>query len=653
MKEQALALARAGFAVFPLRPGTKVPLLPKEKGGKGHQDATRDEFQVEAWWDDHPNAGIGLCPGRCEPPLVVVDVDVKRGVPGPENSEKLRAEGLLPATVRVDTPSGGWHLFYRVPEGAPQLGSSPLDMGVDVKGHTGYVVCYRPEKLLPGVQTFAPANLIKRMGEAKTRHEIAQEWLVEPDRDFNVRAFEQWLRREIEAGRGPVPGAGANILTYATAAMARDYGLSPETTAVMLWEIWNPAGGFTEFPRHWDKLSALVDNAYRYAKNPAGCQVLHDTLRADLRAHADKIGVSREIRAPYRFLAPADLKAQTPPGYLIKGLLYAQQLGLIIGPWGAYKSFIVLDQAIHLALGLPWAGRRVRGGDVLFIAAESAAGIRARLIAWELKHERTIGPSFRVLADAPKFLDGGIEQLRQSLDAYAEHGYRPDVIYVDTLAAVAAGLNENAGEDMGQVIAAAHALARDYDLAVVLVHHTGHKDEHRARGWSGLEAGVDMVALIQPVKDQKIALYTLRKLKDVDDQIAGLSFQGEVVTVGKDVDGDPITSLVFTPGDVSKLASGEDTKIAMRLNALRAVLTEDPIPHGTGPGKSMGPGSLAERMAMVLVPDHENDPKGMRKQEMAVSEWLKKAVQRTGKHHRRDELLTYYHEGGYWALPSE
>ncbi len=58
--DEALAYAKRGWAVFPLRPSSKFPLIPKDEGGRGCLDATTDEQQIRAWWTRQPDANIGL-----------------------------------------------------------------------------------------------------------------------------------------------------------------------------------------------------------------------------------------------------------------------------------------------------------------------------------------------------------------------------------------------------------------------------------------------------------------------------------------------------------------------------------------------------------------------------------------------------------------
>lgn len=134
----ALAFAARGWPVFPLRPASKSPAT-----AQGFKDATTDPETVRRWFLQDPARGIGLQPAGAG--LLVLDIDVKRGAVGAEELARLEAEHApLPATLRAATPSGGWHLFFTVPEGyrsAPR--AVPGTRNIDVRHEGGYV-CVAP-----------------------------------------------------------------------------------------------------------------------------------------------------------------------------------------------------------------------------------------------------------------------------------------------------------------------------------------------------------------------------------------------------------------------------------------------------------------------------------------------------------------------------
>jgi Bifunctional DNA primase/polymerase, N-terminal len=136
----ALRYAQAGYAIFPIVPGDKVPL----KGVHWREDATTDEATIRQWWEATPDANIGLPTGSVNN-LFVVDVD------GDEGRATLHAleftNGKLPYTHLVTTPSGGYHRYFRWQPGLG-TGAGKIGRKVDHRGEGGYVVASpsrRPE----------------------------------------------------------------------------------------------------------------------------------------------------------------------------------------------------------------------------------------------------------------------------------------------------------------------------------------------------------------------------------------------------------------------------------------------------------------------------------------------------------------------------
>ena len=136
--EAALAYAAAGFRVHPLRPRSKVALLPL------WQDrATSDEADVRGWFHDSSlNVGIVGGPQPNGQDLLIVDVDPLHGG---ELSWKalLRKHGAgdLPKAAIHRSARSGWHLFLGVPPGVVLSNTrAGLGDGLDTKWERGYVV---------------------------------------------------------------------------------------------------------------------------------------------------------------------------------------------------------------------------------------------------------------------------------------------------------------------------------------------------------------------------------------------------------------------------------------------------------------------------------------------------------------------------------
>lgn len=135
--------AGKGFPVFPCCQHLKRPATED-----GFKSATTDPDKLKELFGSDPR-NLGL---RCGNGLVVIDIDVKKGIDGKLTLQALESQhGKLPPTLTVSTPSGGIHLYYRYPDNmtisskAGKLGDTKTP-NIDVRADGGYVVA-PPSKL--------------------------------------------------------------------------------------------------------------------------------------------------------------------------------------------------------------------------------------------------------------------------------------------------------------------------------------------------------------------------------------------------------------------------------------------------------------------------------------------------------------------------
>lgn len=127
--EAATDLVTRGLAVFPLPPGGRRP------AGPWHTRCLTDPQLVRERWRNGDNIGVGCRASR----IVGLDLDVDE-TDGPAALADIteRLGQPWPATLTVATPSGGRHLYFRVPDdciiGSYSGARSPLGIGIDVRG---------------------------------------------------------------------------------------------------------------------------------------------------------------------------------------------------------------------------------------------------------------------------------------------------------------------------------------------------------------------------------------------------------------------------------------------------------------------------------------------------------------------------------------
>jgi hypothetical protein len=267
----------------------------------------------------------------------------------------------------------------------------------------------------------------------------------------------------------------------------------------------------------------------------------------------------------------SDMCDEQPLSYLWKGGLNGHDIGLVHGDPGSGKSFAMLDLSMSIARGIYWLGHRTRSGLVCYLAAESAHGFRNCIAAYVSHHELTGDMAreipFHIIPASPK-LSGGDDcsRLISTLRQIAKSEAQPvKLLVIDTLSAVLQGADENSSEGMGALLASAKSIRAEIGCAVVLVHHDS-KAGKDARGHSSLKGDTDCI--LQVKRTGEVRSIVVNKSKEGCDG-ACYDFKLNVIELGTDDDGDPITSCVVEPMGESVTSKKSEPKgqasIALKL----------------------------------------------------------------------------------------
>jgi Bifunctional DNA primase/polymerase, N-terminal/Primase C terminal 2 (PriCT-2) len=129
----AMRYAKAGFPVFDLAEGTKVP----PKGSHGFEDATTDPEKIMEMAERNPYGNIGLRTGEVSG-ITVVDVDPEKG--GFKTAQRFLDQGKrLPITPISITRSGGNHSLLQYDKRLI-TGTNRLGQGIDFRNDGAYIV---------------------------------------------------------------------------------------------------------------------------------------------------------------------------------------------------------------------------------------------------------------------------------------------------------------------------------------------------------------------------------------------------------------------------------------------------------------------------------------------------------------------------------
>lgn len=497
----ALDYARKGIRIFPLIPGTKLPLW-KDYFNR----ATCDETAIRSWYsDDQRPPNIAFEPGANG--YTVIDVDDKHGHSGSASWAAICLEdGLDPDTLTAGTPSGGSHLYYKDAVGLrPSV--SKLGDGLDIRSRGGYVLL--PPSVVEGVAYWWKRNtdikpisaaIYDRLAVKENSIETSKIDAADLDSEISVGRARVYLQQAFDTeGRW---GELDPPDTYTIAQKAKDLGLSQETCLDLMME-W-----LTEDEREW--MAFTLRNVYKYGQNEAGATAIvpgsqlwtpEHVLRCTDEAERKGYDAARERWRPLR---PSEAIAMPPPEWWDDQHLFPKlrtgATGMIFGPAARHKSGVVLAH-----LFTQW---KKYGDDfkVAMAIGEDRDIIGMRLRAHMLANGMTADElDRRLLMMAIPYVMVPEETL--SVAHWLNHyeAFRPDVFIIDTFATALQGADEDtrAGATLTER-GNLGVLARELRTFPLVVHHTGHEGA-KARGSSSFEGNVSVYASIGigPEKDSQ------------------------------------------------------------------------------------------------------------------------------------------------------
>lgn len=252
----------------------------------------------------------------------------------------------------------------------------------------------------------------------------------------------------------------------------------------------------------------------------------------------------------FAFTWEKDFPAFRAPETVVHDLIERGSLVEIFGESNTGKSTFALDIALAVArAGAQWRDRRTTHGTVLWIALESAAGLRRRVAAARKAHGISDRMLFADITVPVRLLDvKDVEDLIHTAKVAEIIGGQPiQMIVVDTVHRALAGGDENDGGDMGTLIRGCDLIRQQTGAAVLLIHHSGKDTTRGARGHSSLRAAVDTEIEITGQANPRQAKVTKQRDLPSGDIF---SFNLEPIEVATDPNsGEAITACIVVHGD--------------------------------------------------------------------------------------------------------
>ncbi len=591
-----LEAAFLGLPVFPCA-FNKTPAC-----SGGFHSATDDFHKIQSLFNRENAVLIGVPTGR-RSGFVVIDVDAKADPASDGRVWLDKSEASLPRTRRHATRSGGRHLLFRVPDGVELRNTAGrIAPGVDVRAEGGYII-HPPSDGYTVEDDAEPADM--------------PAWLVDACRPPAPPPAPALAR---------LPGSEGSGGAYARAALdaeceairAAGFGTQEATLNAASLKIGGlVAGGeLVEGEARGELMAAARSMASQPGRDPWTERSLDTKVRKgladgarnprtrpepDARAdHGSNTPVTVQPPPPVapkglHFLPMDDLAPTLGTAGFVRGLLADGAMSVLYGESGTGKSFVVLDLAMHVALGWPWRGRETEQGGVLYVAAEGGHGMKNRVVALRQHLAPPPGTPFGLVPCPVDLLDpaGDTEPLVALARRAANHFGQPlKLIVVDTLSRAIAGGDENSPQAMGAFVRNIDMIREATGAHVLVVHHSGKDDARGARGHSLLRAAADTELKVTNNVDAA-GVSTLQVTKQKDLPTEG-TFQSRLQTIvlGYTEDGDEVTSCVLEDvalggkhsGKRSRLTLNQGRAMKLLLSAIQEAPGKPPASEHIPPG---------------------------------------------------------------------
>lgn len=592
---------------FPCGPGNGTAGKHPVRTGWTSGPAMSPADAYATWEEDGPDWNVGIRTG--EPSgFFVLDIDPKSG--GWGSLRELEAEHGEMTTYAVSTGSNGLHYYFAMPDFPVRNNAHRIAPGIDIRGTGGMVVAPPSESGVGPYETagdspiepapqwlldllVTPASLSPgSLGTSLPAEDLPDYSDLDPATQDRVQRYAlAVLTREAEIYREAPPGRGNEILFSSACSMLEiansPWNLYTNDDAAKMLNMARVTRNASRFDGGQDDHEFI--QTLRSAKNKVVGQgrplppdrtegLMFDHPTSGVTATTDDAvdpvdGLMFDVPVPEavdpvdallaRMLDRDALENIPPPKPLIRDMLDLDSESWIIGAPGGFKSFVALDWACHVGLGLPWRGKATHHGDVVYVAAEGAKGLPLRVRAWEATYgHRVAGVKFLPMPIQVSDVEGW----RNLVVACGR--LKPVMIVLDTQARITVGLEENSAKDMGVMIDAVRRLKAATGACVLVVHHTG-RNGGDARGSSALDGAQDTeIRVERPTakaeRAQLTATISTDKQKDGDES-AEFEIRLQVVDLGEDPENQrPLTSLAIMPDNpfAQPLARPEPDHIA-------------------------------------------------------------------------------------------
>lgn len=268
-------------------------------------------------------------------------------------------------------------------------------------------------------------------------------------------------------------------------------------------------------------IGAYARNVHEKGRERRIVHSLNDTLQAALAGNGDLAAVLEAHRRildeqpgdemPRIGLAATALQPQPEISWIVRDHLGSRWLCIWFGEPGSKKTWILLDQAVTVAMGEDWLGFQSYRTKVLFVDEESGEERLLRRLGDAMRAHNAppdIPIHYTSLAGFNLTEESGAAKLERAIAAV-----QPGLVIFDALADLMLGGDENLVKDTQPILFRLRRIAERQNCAIEIIHHVNKSGEYR--GSTALKGAVDCMIAIESRPDSNLITFRAEKARDV------------------------------------------------------------------------------------------------------------------------------------------
>lgn len=249
-------------------------------------------------------------------------------------------------------------------------------------------------------------------------------------------------------------------------------------------------------------------------------------------------------------------KRALSPSWIIDGMVpEGPSIVTLFSPSGVGKTFFVLDMALTISTGVgDFFGHKAKEGKVLYLCGEGEVAVSVRIQCWLEQHNIKDVSKVKFYLDNIPFSFDNVNEYEEFIEALEAKfcTKKPDIVIVDTMNLFMEN-DENSTQGASFFIKRLKCFTSKYNCTIILVHHTGLKEEKRERGSSAFKGAIDSELMLSNINGIKKVEQTKNRNGKIMEPIF-LKFEEHDVEAYRDtITGETIRDCILVKTEAPKV----------------------------------------------------------------------------------------------------